>query len=54
MEQESTVHLLYIKLVEFLVLFLSFVKDYDGQATDLALGWAIGIGAPFAFGNSKV
>lgn len=24
-------------------------QDYTGDATDIAIGWAIGVGAPFAF-----
>lgn len=27
-------------------------QDYTGTATDIAVGWAIGVGAPFAFGTT--
>ena len=25
------------------------MQDYNGKATDLAIGWAVAVGAPFAF-----
>jgi hypothetical protein len=27
------------------------VQDFDGRAADIAIGWAIAVGAPFAFGS---
>lgn len=30
------------------------VQDATGKAADIAVGWAIGVGAPFAFGEDPV
>jgi hypothetical protein len=29
-------------------------QDYTGTAGDIAIGWAIGVGAPFAFRESHI
>lgn len=31
---------------------LPFAQDATGTAADIAVGWAIGVGAPFAFGTT--
>ena len=31
---------------------LPYMQDATGNAADVAVGWAIGVGAPFAFGTT--
>lgn len=30
----------------------SFLKDVDGRATDVALGWSVALGSPFTFATT--